>query len=130
MPNSYHIFKNLFQTPPREQRYGVDVTPLCYVPGARISNYLGNLNFFFIRESSCIRESGGLSSFVHGFVAEVLAIVRAHVTAIGGNALISYTMSECYLMNNAHKNQVCQFTLYIHNFLINTVSKILIFFFV
>ncbi|XP_014282647.1 C2 domain-containing protein 5 isoform X3 [Halyomorpha halys] len=92
-------------TPPREQRYGVDVSPLCYVPGARISNYLGNLNFFFIRESSCIRESGGLSSFVHGFVAEVLAIVRAHVTAIGGNALISYTMSECYLMNNTHKNQ-------------------------
>uniref|UniRef100_A0A0V0G8K4 Protein kinase c conserved region 2 n=1 Tax=Triatoma dimidiata TaxID=72491 RepID=A0A0V0G8K4_TRIDM len=92
-------------TPPREQRYGVDVTPLCYVPGAKIVSYLGNLNFFFIRESSCIRESGGLSSFVHGFVAEVLAIVRAHVTAIGGNALTSYTMSRCHLTNNTHKNQ-------------------------
>lgn len=103
-PNSRPSRKSI-HTPPREQRYGVDVTPLCYVPGARIVNYLGNLNFFFIRESSCIRESGGLSSFVHGFVAEVLAIVRAHVTAIGGNALISYTMTECYLMNNAHKNQ-------------------------
>ncbi|KAK9511481.1 hypothetical protein O3M35_000127 [Rhynocoris fuscipes] len=92
-------------TPPREQRYGVDVTPLCYVPGAKIVSYLGNLNFFFIRESSCIRESGGLSSFVHGFVAEVLAIVRAHVTAIGGNALTSYTMSSCHLTSNSHKNQ-------------------------
>ncbi|KAL1131884.1 hypothetical protein AAG570_011495 [Ranatra chinensis] len=93
-------------TPPREQRYGVDVTPLSYIPGGRILCYLGNLNFFFIRESTCIRETGGLSAFVHGFVAEILAIVRAHVTAIGGNALISYTMSECRLMNNAHKNQV------------------------
>uniref|UniRef100_T1HPR1 C2 domain-containing protein n=1 Tax=Rhodnius prolixus TaxID=13249 RepID=T1HPR1_RHOPR len=92
-------------TPPREQRYGVDVTPLCYVPGAKIVSYLGNLNFFFIRESSCIRESGGPSSFVHGFVAEVLAIVRAHVTAIGGNALTSYTMSRCHLTSNTHKNQ-------------------------
>ncbi|XP_014250746.1 C2 domain-containing protein 5 [Cimex lectularius] len=91
-------------TPPREQRYGVDVTPLCYVPGGKIISYLGNLNFFFIRESSCIREAG-LSAFVHGFIAEVLAIVRAHVTAIGGNALVSYTMSECHLTNNAHKNQ-------------------------
>jgi hypothetical protein len=45
----------LFQTPPRE-RYGVDMTPLSYVPGGKIERYLGNLNFFFIRESTCIRE--------------------------------------------------------------------------
>ncbi|CAB0002324.1 unnamed protein product [Nesidiocoris tenuis] len=96
---------HIFRTPPKEQRYGVDVTPLHYVAGGKIVSYLGNLNFFFIRESSCIRETGGLSAFSHGFVAEVLAIVRAHVTAIGGNALVSYTMSECHLTNNAHKNQ-------------------------
>ncbi|KAF6211899.1 hypothetical protein GE061_012416 [Apolygus lucorum] len=103
-PVSRPVRKSI-HTPPREQRYGVDVTPLHYVAGGKIVSYLGNLNFFFIRESSCIRETGGLSAFVHGFVAEVLAIVRAHVTAIGGNALVSYTMSECHLINNAHKNQ-------------------------
>lgn len=27
-----------------------------YIPGAKIERYLGNLNFFFIRESTCIRE--------------------------------------------------------------------------
>jgi hypothetical protein len=44
-----------FQTPPKE-RYGVDMTPLSYIPGGKIERYLGNLNFFFIRESTCIRE--------------------------------------------------------------------------
>ncbi|KDR22889.1 uncharacterized protein LOC110841472 isoform X2 [Zootermopsis nevadensis] len=91
-------------TPPRE-RYGVDMTPLSYIPGGKIERYLGNLNFFFIRESTCIREGGGLSGFVHSFVTEVLAIVRAHVTALGGNAMVAYFMSECVLYHNPHKNQ-------------------------
>ncbi|CAG2061029.1 unnamed protein product, partial [Timema podura] len=92
-------------TPPRE-RYGVDITPLSYVPGGKIEKYLGNLNFFFIRESTGIRECGGLSGFVHSFVTEVLAIVRAHVTALGGNAMVAYFISECILYHNPHKNQV------------------------
>nr|CAD7459180.1 unnamed protein product [Timema tahoe] len=93
-------------TPPRE-RYGVDITPLSYVPGGKIEKYLGNLNFFFIRESTGIRECGGLSGFVHSFVTEVLAIVRAHVTALGGNAMVAYFISECILYHNPHKNQLC-----------------------
>ncbi|KAF7287724.1 hypothetical protein GWI33_003362 [Rhynchophorus ferrugineus] len=64
-------------------RHGVDITPLSYVPGANIEHYLGNLNFFFIRETTSIREEGGLSGFIHSFVTEVLAIVRSHVTALG-----------------------------------------------
>lgn len=87
------------------ERYGVDITPLSYIPGAKIDRYLGNLNFFFIRESTSIREAGGLSGFVHSFVTEVLAILRAHVTALGGNAMVAYFMSECVLYHNPHKNQ-------------------------
>lgn len=41
---------------PLKERYGVDITPLSYLPGGRIERYLGNLNFFFIRESNSIRE--------------------------------------------------------------------------
>lgn len=54
------------------ERYGVDITPLTYIPGGRIDKYLGNLNFFFIRESTSIRENGGISGFVHNFITEVL----------------------------------------------------------
>lgn len=45
----------VFQVPYRE-RHGVDITPLSYVPGGKIERYLGNLNFFFIRETTSIRE--------------------------------------------------------------------------
>lgn len=53
------------------ERYGVDITPLTYIPSGRIDKYLGNLNFFFIRESTSIRENGGISGFVHYFITEV-----------------------------------------------------------
>lgn len=88
------------------ERYGVELTPLSYVPGGNVQKYLGNLNFFFIRESTSIRESGGVSGFVHSFITEMLAVVRAHVTALGGNALVSFYMTELELVDNPHKNQV------------------------
>lgn len=55
------------------ERYGVEISPLTYIPGGRIDKYLGNLNFFFIRESTSIRENGGISGFVHNFITEVSA---------------------------------------------------------
>lgn len=90
---------------PLKGRYGVDITPLSYLPGGRIERYLGNLNFFFIRESTSIRENGGLSGFTHSFVMEVLAIVRAHITALGGNAMVAFFMTKCVLLHSPHKNQ-------------------------
>lgn len=56
---------------PLRERYGVDITPLSYVPGGKIEKYLGNLNFFLIRESTSVRENGGISGFVHSFITEV-----------------------------------------------------------
>ncbi|KAJ8934881.1 hypothetical protein NQ314_013160 [Rhamnusium bicolor] len=90
---------------PHRERHGVDITPLSYVPGGIIERYLGNLNFFFIRETTSIREEGGLSGFIHSFVTEVLAIVRAHVTALGGNAMVAFFLTEIVLLHNLHKNQ-------------------------
>ncbi|XP_071037780.1 C2 domain-containing protein 5 isoform X2 [Parasteatoda tepidariorum] len=84
---------------------GVDITPLTYIPGKKIEQYLGDLDFFFIRESSSIRESGGLNGFIQSFVAETLAIVRAHVSALGGNAMVGFHMTQCILLHNPHKNQ-------------------------
>ncbi|XP_043482861.1 C2 domain-containing protein 5 [Leptopilina heterotoma] len=89
---------------PLKERYGVDITPLSYLPGGRIERYLGNLNFFFIRESTSIRENGGISGFTHSFVNEVLAIVRAHVTTLGGNAMVAFFMTQCVLLHTPHKN--------------------------
>ncbi|XP_058814774.1 C2 domain-containing protein 5 isoform X7 [Topomyia yanbarensis] len=90
---------------PLKERYGVDITPLCYIPGGKIEKYLGNLDFFFIRECTAVKEIGGISGFVHSFIAEVLAVIRAHVTALGGNAMVAFYMTELILVDNLHKNQ-------------------------
>lgn len=37
---------------------------------------------------------------------EVLAIVRAHITALGGNAMVAFFMTQCVLLHSPHKNQV------------------------
>ncbi|XP_051952874.1 C2 domain-containing protein 5 isoform X10 [Xyrauchen texanus] len=83
----------------------VKMTPLSFIPGAKITKYLGIINMFFIRETSSLREEGGVSGFLHTFIAEVFAMVRAHVAALGGNALVSYSMKECVFMENPNKNQ-------------------------
>nr|XP_055029860.1 C2 domain-containing protein 5 isoform X15 [Misgurnus anguillicaudatus] len=83
----------------------VKMTPLSFIPGAKIIKYLGIINMFFIRETTSLREEGGVSGFLHMFIAEVFAMVRAHVAALGGNAVVSYTMKECVFMENPNKNQ-------------------------
>ncbi|XP_046438601.1 C2 domain-containing protein 5-like isoform X4 [Daphnia pulex] len=88
-----------------KERQPVDIVTLIHLPGSRVERYLGHLNFFFIRESTSIREDGGLSGFMQSFITEVLGIVRAHVSALGGNAMVSYFMTQCVLLHNPHKNQ-------------------------
>ncbi|KAM6937707.1 C2 domain-containing protein 5 isoform 8-T8 [Xenentodon cancila] len=83
----------------------VKMTPLSFLPGTRIIKYLGIINMFFIRETTSLREEGGVSGFLHSFIAEVFAMVRAHVAALGGNAVMSYSMKDCVLMENPNKNQ-------------------------
>ncbi|XP_068168495.1 C2 domain-containing protein 5 isoform X12 [Antennarius striatus] len=83
----------------------VKMTPLSFLPGTRIIKYLGIINMFFIRETTSLREEGGVSGFLHSFIAEVFAMVRAHVAALGGNAVVSYSMKECVFMENPNKNQ-------------------------
>ncbi|XP_055508824.1 C2 domain-containing protein 5 isoform X10 [Leucoraja erinacea] len=83
----------------------VEMTPLSFIPGAKITKYLGIINMFFIRETTSLREEGGVSGFLHAFIAEVFAMVRAHVAALGGNAVVSYIMKQCVFMENTNKNQ-------------------------
>jgi hypothetical protein len=83
----------------------VEVSNLSYIPDAQIDSYLGLINLFLIRESAQIKENGGLSGFMHCFISEVLALCRSHVLSLGGNALVSFRMNECVLLDNPHRNQ-------------------------
>ncbi|KAG8138428.1 hypothetical protein E2320_004328, partial [Naja naja] len=62
---------------------------LSFIPGAKITKYLGIINMFFIETTSL----------------RVFAMVRAHVAALGGNAVVSYIMKQCVFMENPNKNQ-------------------------
>nr|KAF6367765.1 C2 calcium dependent domain containing 5 [Myotis myotis] len=99
-------FRNRSAPPCANSTVGVvKMTPLSFIPGAKITKYLGIINMFFIRETTSLREEGGVSGFLHAFVAEVFAMVRAHVAALGGNAVVSYIMKQCVFMENPNKNQ-------------------------
>ncbi|XP_036311790.1 C2 domain-containing protein 5 isoform X18 [Pipistrellus kuhlii] len=99
-------FRNRSVPPCANSTVGVvKMTPLSFIPGAKITKYLGIINMFFIRETTSLREEGGVSGFLHAFVAEVFAMVRAHVAALGGNAVVSYIMKQCVFMENPNKNQ-------------------------
>lgn len=86
-------------------RPAVEVTSMSYLPNTQIECFLGNINLFLIRESHTVRENGGLNVFMQAFVAEAQAMLRAHVLAIGGNALVSYQLNEIVLLDNPHKHQ-------------------------
>lgn len=45
---------------------------MTYIPGAKIERYLGNLNFFFIRESTCIRE-------VNIYITIIIALLNSNL---------------------------------------------------
>ncbi|XP_053615321.1 uncharacterized protein LOC128678069 isoform X1 [Plodia interpunctella] len=83
----------------------VSLTSLSYIVGARGARRVCALRLLFVRETTAVRELGGLSGFLHTFTCEVLAIVRAYTAALGGNALTSFYITQLMLQDNAHKNQ-------------------------
>ncbi|CAH0596171.1 unnamed protein product [Chrysodeixis includens] len=83
----------------------VSLTTLSHVSGSRVSRRLCALRLLFVRETTAVRELGGLSGFLHTFTCEVMAIVRSYTAALGGNALTSFYITQLMLQDNAHKNQ-------------------------
>ncbi|XP_061729514.1 C2 domain-containing protein 5 [Cydia pomonella] len=83
----------------------VSLTSLCYCAGAGSVRRVCALRLLFVRETTAVRELGGLSGFLHTFTCEVLAIARAYTAALGGNALTSFYITQLMLQDNAHKNQ-------------------------
>ncbi|KAF8561325.1 hypothetical protein P879_02233 [Paragonimus westermani] len=84
---------------------GCLLTPLSSVANTCVDAYLGNLDFFFIRETNDLREAGGICGFLHSSLAEVQAVVGAHTSSLGGNALLSYHLSEVLVLRPPSRNQ-------------------------
>ncbi|RHY28074.1 hypothetical protein DYB32_006282 [Aphanomyces invadans] len=86
-------------------REWIELTPLSYVPGAKILRYLGRITLHFIKESWTVRECGGLGAFFHLFLSEAISVVRAHVRALGGNAMLSFRLVPIE-SSQLYRNQV------------------------
>lgn len=68
----------------------VFITPLTRVNGYRAVKYCGLVVLHFIREGAQTWETASINDYNHKFILEVMAVVKAHVRCIGGNALLSF----------------------------------------
>lgn len=68
----------------------VFITPLTRVNGYRAVKYCGLVVLHFIREGAQTVETASINDYNHKFILEVMAVAKAHVRCIGGNALLSF----------------------------------------
>jgi len=85
----------------------VELTPLSYFPGAMIERFLGHISMHLIKERSLaiINKKdnfidNGLGLFTHELITEATAVMRSHIAALGGNAMVGYRIDEIRLNEN------------------------------
>uniref|UniRef100_A0A094ZMN1 C2 domain-containing protein 5 n=1 Tax=Schistosoma haematobium TaxID=6185 RepID=A0A094ZMN1_SCHHA len=80
----------------KQHTSGCILTPLSSIPNTYVEAYL---------ETLFMLQVGGISGFLHTSLAEVQAVVGAHTTSLGGNALLSYHLSEVIVLRPTSRNQ-------------------------
>ena len=86
----------------------IEISPLSYIPQAKVKQFLGRMSLHFIKEASLIFDgvsgNNGMGGFTHILLAELLAVVKAHTSGLGGNAILGFSMDQV-LLSESLKNQ-------------------------
>jgi uncharacterized protein YbjQ (UPF0145 family) len=80
----------------------VTITPLYFVPGARVKTVLGKVSQHLIRESESVLDFG---TFQQEVIMEANAVIRAHTKALGANALLNYQIVYHKVVDNPARKQ-------------------------
>ncbi|EFC40020.1 predicted protein [Naegleria gruberi] len=84
-----------------EEQYVV-ITPMYFIPGAKIEKVVGAITQHLVRESTNVVQ---FSSFQQECIMEATSIIRAHTKAIDCNALINYSVKFHAVLDNPSKKQ-------------------------
>ncbi|KAJ1504680.1 hypothetical protein HMI54_015298 [Coelomomyces lativittatus] len=97
--NPLHV-SNVFSMP---STFPVQITPLSSIPGTHLHSYFGKLSLHFVKEANLTLSNydhGGMGLFVQLFWAETLAVLGAHVQALGGNALVAFRIEHALFLES------------------------------
>ncbi len=75
------------------------------MPCGRVIRHLGTISLHLVKENTALRETGGLSRFIHHFISDVFCITRAQAAARGGNAVVAYRIRQLLITDTPSKNQ-------------------------
>jgi hypothetical protein len=93
-----------FSELPSREAYAVEITPTSFLYNSEITEHYGRISLHFIKESNLVYSSiGSLGLFSTMFMQEVLAIVKAHTVALGGNALLGYSVDQCFVTESMNQ---------------------------
>ena len=86
----------------------IELSQLSYIPRAVHQRYLGRICHTFIKESNLVFDNSlgnsGMGGFSHIFMIEMMAVIKAHVLCLGGNAVVGFSVDQIHFTESL-KNQ-------------------------
>ncbi|CAE7589333.1 c2cd5, partial [Symbiodinium necroappetens] len=80
------------------------VSALSSIPYCQVERYCGLVTVHMIKETvNVTRQFESLQVFYHQFVAEALLTAKAHVLAVGGDALLGYRINNLFLREDKRR---------------------------